>query len=107
MVLADGQCVASGPDGELAVQLAPLWNGEAQRGERVLRDVQALGTPLLTRLGPMTYPDMLAPVDAMLEQKDGCYWGDADALVARAHTRRYRRDDHGGRVVKGSVKYFV
>ena len=67
--------MASGPDGQLAVQLRPLWNGEAQQGERVLGDLQALGTPLLTQLGPMSYSDMIAPGDAMLEQKDSCHWG--------------------------------
>ncbi|MBV9678462.1 MAG: FAD-binding oxidoreductase [Acidobacteriaceae bacterium] len=66
--------MASGPDGQLAVQLAPLWNGEEHRGERVMRDLQALGTPLFAQVRPMTYSDILAPVDAMLEQKDGCHW---------------------------------
>lgn len=66
--------MASGPDDQPVVQLAPLWNGEEHRGERVMRDLQAFGTPLLAQLGPMTYPDVLAPVDAMVEQKDGCHW---------------------------------
>ncbi len=66
--------MASGQDGRPALQLAPLWNGEEHRGESVMRDLQALGTPLVAQVGLMTYSDLLAPIDAILEQKDGCHW---------------------------------
>lgn len=66
--------MASGQNGRPALQLAPLWNGEKQRGERAMRDLQALGTPLFAQIEPMTYSDVLAPVDAILKQKDGCHY---------------------------------
>ena len=55
--------MASGPDGEPAVQLTPLWNGDEHRGEQVMRDLQTLGTQHMTQVGPATYPDMLAALD--------------------------------------------
>ena len=66
--------MASGPDGEPAVQLIPLWNGDEHRGERAIRDLQTLGTPQMAQVGPATYPDMLAPVDAWVDAADGCHW---------------------------------
>ena len=66
--------MASGPDGEPAVQLTPLWNGDEHRGEQVMRDLQALGTQHMAQVGPATYPDMLAPFDAWVDAADGCHW---------------------------------
>jgi FAD/FMN-containing dehydrogenase len=65
--------IASGPNGQLGLQIAPLWNGEEQRGLSVIRGLQALGTPLDAHIQPMTYSDMLAPVDAMIASKDGLH----------------------------------
>jgi hypothetical protein len=50
----------SGPDGQRALALMPLWNGDKEQGERVLRDLQSLGTPQFAQVGPMTYGDILA-----------------------------------------------
>ncbi len=66
--------MASGPGGRPTLQLGPLWNGDKEQGERILRDLQSLGTPQLAQVGPMTYSDVLAPINAMLEQKAGCHW---------------------------------
>ena len=54
--------------------LLPLWNGDKRRGERIISDLQALGTPQLAHVGPMTYGDMLALFDAAVDAADGCHW---------------------------------
>ena len=66
--------VASGPDGEPAMTLLPLWNGDRCRGERVLDDLRALGTPRFAQYGPATYGDVLAPADAKIAEAEGCHW---------------------------------
>jgi FAD/FMN-containing dehydrogenase len=87
-------CVMSGPDGQPVIMVAPLWNGERCRGERVMEDLRAFGTPLSAQVGPATYADMLAQFDAWVEAADGCHWevrtrwlsaltaGAADAIIA-------------------------
>jgi FAD/FMN-containing dehydrogenase len=66
--------MTSGPDGQPMLMFLPLWNGEKQRGERIISDFQALGTPRLAQVGPMTYGDMLALFDGWLDAADGCHW---------------------------------
>jgi hypothetical protein len=66
--------MASGPDGQPAVTLVPLWNGDKLQGERAMEQLQALGKPQLAQLAPMTYTDMLASWDARLVEVDGCHW---------------------------------
>jgi FAD/FMN-containing dehydrogenase len=87
--------LASGPDGQAAVTLLPLWNGDKLEGERALNRLQRLGKPQIVQLGPITYSEMLAPFDAQMEQADGSHWelrtrwlpvpltpGAIDALIA-------------------------
>jgi FAD/FMN-containing dehydrogenase len=64
----------TGPNGDQVVMIVPLWNGDPHRGERVMADVQALGTPLSAQVGPATYSDMLAQYDAWVEGVDGSHW---------------------------------
>jgi FAD/FMN-containing dehydrogenase len=64
----------AGPDGQPAITLLPLWNGDRLQGEHAIEDLQLLGTPQLAQFGPMTYPDMLAPVDAQLAERAHCHW---------------------------------
>ncbi|MBV9532594.1 MAG: FAD-binding oxidoreductase [Bradyrhizobium sp.] len=66
--------MTSGPDGQLLLMFLPLWNGDKQRGERIISDFQALGTPRLAQVGQMTYSDMLTLFDAWLAAADGCHW---------------------------------
>ena len=66
--------MTSGTDGQPMLLFLPLWNGDKQRGENLLTDFQALGTPQLAQVGPMTYSEMLAPFDAWLAATDGCHW---------------------------------
>lgn len=66
--------MASGPDGQPAITLLPLWNGDKLQGERAMNHLQALGKPLLAQFGPMTYAEMLAPFDAWVAEADGWHW---------------------------------
>jgi hypothetical protein len=64
----------AGPDGEPALMVVALWNGDQRRGERAMEDVQAFGTPRSAEVGPATYADLLARFDAWVEAADGCHW---------------------------------
>jgi FAD binding domain len=66
--------MTSGPDGQPTLMFLPLWNGDKQRGERIISDFQALATPQLAQVGPMTYSDLLALYDAWLDTVDDCHW---------------------------------
>jgi hypothetical protein len=66
--------LASGPDGQPAITLVPLWNGDKLQGERAMDRLQALGKPQLAQFGPMAYTEMLAPTDARIAEADGCHW---------------------------------
>ena len=61
---------ASGPDGQPAITLLPLWNGDKLQGERAMDHLQALGKPQFAQFGPMTYTDMLAPYDARVAEAE-------------------------------------
>ncbi|MFE0419965.1 FAD-binding oxidoreductase [Streptomyces tendae] len=58
--------VLPGPkDDDPVVFLAPTWSGhDAGAGRRALAGLDALGTPLVSQLGPTTMPEMLAGIDA-------------------------------------------
>jgi len=66
--------VMSGPDGEPAVMVVPLWNGERRQGERLMEGARAFGAPQSALVGPATYADMLAQFDAWVAAADGCHW---------------------------------
>jgi hypothetical protein len=66
--------MTSGPDGQPAITLVPLWSGDKLHGERAMGHLQALGKPQFAQFGPMTYPEMLAPIDARVAEADGCHW---------------------------------
>jgi FAD/FMN-containing dehydrogenase len=63
-----------GPNGQPAITLLPLWNGDKLQGERAMDHLQAFGKPLSAQFGPMTYTEMLAPFDTSLAETDGCHW---------------------------------
>jgi FAD/FMN-containing dehydrogenase len=56
--------VRSGPDGDPVLFLAPVWSGEPAPGERIMERLKALGTVMMTQIGPMTCADLLAMFDA-------------------------------------------
>ncbi|OLT16475.1 FAD-linked oxidase [Pseudonocardia sp. CNS-139] len=58
--------VLSAPDGSPAVFLSPTWSGDLADGEKAVDGVQRLGTPLVSDVGPVSYPDMLGFFDAYI-----------------------------------------
>ena len=66
--------MTSGPDGQPTLLFLLLWNGDKQRGERIISDFQGLGTPQFAQVGPMTYSDLLALFDTWLDAADSCHW---------------------------------
>jgi FAD/FMN-containing dehydrogenase len=49
----------SAPDGSPVVLLAPMWIGEASRGEELIARLRQIGTPVMDRVGTITYLDWL------------------------------------------------
>jgi Berberine and berberine like len=66
--------MTSGLDGQPILMFLPLWNGDKQPGERLMRALRGLGTTQFAQVGPMTYSDMLALYDPWLEATAGCHW---------------------------------
>lgn len=64
--LSVAAALATGPDGKPIVILAPTWSGDPEEGQRVIARIQGLGTPLVTRIGPMTCGEVLNSFDAQV-----------------------------------------
>jgi FAD/FMN-containing dehydrogenase len=56
--------VLSAPDGNPVVLLAPMWSGEAGQGEKFIVKLRQLGTPVVDKVGPMSYWDWLGMFEA-------------------------------------------
>jgi hypothetical protein len=52
------------PGGQPAMFLAPAWCGDPASGQPVIDEMCALGSPLFSNVGMMSYADMLARFDA-------------------------------------------
>jgi FAD/FMN-containing dehydrogenase len=66
--------MTAGPDGRPAITLVPLWNGDKLQGQRAIDQLQSLGKPQFAQVGPMTYAEILAPIDARLAEAADCHW---------------------------------
>jgi FAD/FMN-containing dehydrogenase len=64
----------SGPDGSPLLLILPLWNGDKDRGERIIHCLRSLGTPQLAQVGPTTYSDMLRIFDTTVDALADCHW---------------------------------
>jgi FAD/FMN-containing dehydrogenase len=58
--------VLSAPDGNPVVFLAALWSGDCAVGTPIMTELQQLGTPILTQVGPKSYGEMLSMFDAQI-----------------------------------------
>jgi hypothetical protein len=76
--------MTSGQDGQPVLMFLPLWNGDKHRGERLIRDLQALGTPQLAQVGPIDLQRYACPVRRVVGCSGPLPLGDADTLTARA-----------------------
>jgi len=56
--------VFSGEDGSPLVLLGPVWSGKLNEGKKFIARLQKLGTPLVSQVGPMNYPDILRMYNA-------------------------------------------
>jgi FAD/FMN-containing dehydrogenase len=54
----------SAPDGSPVVLLAPMWIGEASRGEELIAVLRQLATPVVDKVGPMNYLQWLSMFEA-------------------------------------------
>ncbi len=41
------------------VLLGPIWSGEPEEGQRMMTRLQNLGSPIMSQVGPMSYPELL------------------------------------------------
>ena len=58
--------VLRGPDGGPALFLSPAWSGrDAAEGDEALARLDALGTPIVSQVGPTTTSAMLSGIDAL------------------------------------------
>jgi FAD/FMN-containing dehydrogenase len=51
--------ILTGPGGAPVVFLAPTWSGDLAAGEAAVEPLTKLGTPLMTGITPMPYPELL------------------------------------------------
>ena len=54
----------TGPGGAPVVFLAPTWSGDLAAGEAAVAPLTRLGTPLMTGIAPMPYPELLRMFEA-------------------------------------------
>jgi FAD/FMN-containing dehydrogenase len=52
---------------ELTVMLVPTWCGDPARGAKAMAELRSLGKPIHTRVGSLTYADMIATQDTCIE----------------------------------------
>jgi FAD/FMN-containing dehydrogenase len=55
-----------GPDGTPLLFVGPVWSGDIQHGEEAIKAVEAIGTPVHTQVGPMSYSAILGMYDAQV-----------------------------------------
>lgn len=55
-----------GQDGNPVMFLGPIWSGDREEGEKIIAQLQSLGTPILTQITPMSFADLLGIYDAQV-----------------------------------------
>src|SRR6202000_2843170 len=66
--LALGCALAVAPDGQPVVVLGPAWSGDQPRAQRVMSQLQGLGTPLATRISPQSFAQILSRNESLLPE---------------------------------------
>jgi hypothetical protein len=59
--------VLSDPTGGPALLISPAWSGDLVEGEKVITQLEQLGTPLMSQVAEMPYAGVLALFDPFLE----------------------------------------
>jgi FAD/FMN-containing dehydrogenase len=55
-----------GPDGSPVLVVAPVWTGALADGEKYIARFQNLGTPIVTKVAPMSFADLVGLSDAQI-----------------------------------------
>ncbi|WP_433274915.1 FAD-binding oxidoreductase [Pseudonocardia xinjiangensis] len=58
--------VLSGPDGSLMALVSPAWSGDLAQGAGVIDELERLGTPLMSQVGPITYGEAISLQDPFI-----------------------------------------
>jgi hypothetical protein len=64
----------SAPDGTLAVGIAPCYTGPIEEGERILKPVRSLGSPMVDLIAPRPYTEMQSLFDQNWVPGQFNYW---------------------------------
>ncbi|GAA0941582.1 FAD-dependent oxidoreductase [Kribbella koreensis] len=59
--------VVTGPADEPVLMIAPTWSGDLAAGEKVIAQLEQLGTPLMSQVGPMPYQGILDLYEPFIE----------------------------------------
>lgn len=64
--LAVAVAMSVAPDGDPVIVLAPTWSGDPKQGKQVIARLQSFGTPVVTKIAPMTLGEIFSLSDAQL-----------------------------------------
>jgi FAD/FMN-containing dehydrogenase len=64
--LAASLVITVGPDGEPALVVAPAWSGDPAEAPGLMRRLQGLGTPSMSRIAPMRVGDLIGSLSEQL-----------------------------------------
>jgi hypothetical protein len=62
------------PDGAPVVGVIPCYCGDIAEGERVLKPLRALGSPIFDTIAPLPFPAMQSSLDALFPDGNHNYW---------------------------------
>jgi Transcriptional regulatory protein, C terminal len=69
--LSGAAVLSAGPGGKPVVVISLIWMGDRARGEAIIAECAAAGTPLLAKVGPMPASELLALTNGKLAQGHG------------------------------------
>ncbi len=55
-----------GPDGDPLLVVAPIWSGDPVAAPDVMQRLQGLGTPMMSKIAPMTFGEILGVFSGQL-----------------------------------------
>ncbi len=64
--LAVAVAMSAASDGSPVIVLAPTWSGDPKQSEQIVARLQSFGTPVLTKIAPMTFGAILRLFDPQL-----------------------------------------
>jgi FAD/FMN-containing dehydrogenase len=55
------------PDGSPGLFLGPIWTGDPEEGKKIVSRLQDLGTPLVNKIEPMSYSELIGIYDSQVQ----------------------------------------